>query len=110
MTFKNPVLWLAFLLYLVVAGIALANHEMWADELHSWNIAKGSGSLPELFNNSRYEGHPPLWYIILWCISKFTHNLAAVQGVHFFIAAAPVFFILFFSRIPLVTRILIPFG
>src|SRR5690606_884814 len=59
---------------------------------------------------SRYEGHPPLWYIILWCISKFTHNLAAVQGVHFFIAAAPVFFILFFSRIPLVTRILIPFG
>jgi hypothetical protein len=110
MNFKNPLLWTAFLLYLFVAGISLVNHEMWADELHSWNIAKGSQRLTDIFRNSRYEGHPPLWYIILWTISRFTHNLVAVQVVHLFIAAVPVFLLLFFSRIPIVTRLLIPFG
>ncbi len=109
-SWKNPLLWVAFLLYLMVAGFALVNHEMWADELHSWNIAKGSNSFIDIFRNSRYEGHPPLWYIVLWTISKFTHSLAAVQVVHLLIAAVPVFLLLFFSKIPVGAKLLLPFG
>src|SRR6185503_14787340 len=87
-----------------------AHHEMWGDEIHSWNIAKGSRGFFGLINNSRYEGHPPAWYVILWSISKFTHNLAYVQAVHLIIASLSVFLILFFSPFPLSTRVLIPFG
>jgi hypothetical protein len=107
---KQPLLWVAFLLYLLVAAFTLVNHEMWADELHSWNIAKGSESFSDIFRNSRYEGHPPLWYIILWTIAQFTHDLAAVQAVHLLMAAVPVFLILFYSKIPVATRLLMPFG
>jgi hypothetical protein len=109
-SYKNPWLWLSFLAYLVVAGIALARHEMWADELHSWNIAKGSENFLDIFSNSRYEGHPPLWYIILWTIAQFTHDPAWVQVVHLLIAAVPVFLVLFQSRLPFATKLLIPFG
>jgi hypothetical protein len=109
-SFKQPLQWAAFLLYLLVAGFTMANHEMWADELHSWNIARGSESFADIFRNSRYEGHPPLWYFILWTIAQFTHNLVAVQVVHLLIAAVPVLLVLFYSKMPVATKLLIPFG
>ena len=103
-------LWIVFFLYIIVAGFAIARHELWGDEIHSWNIAKASGSISDLINNTRYEGHPPVWYLILWSISKFTHNLVYVQIAQLFIASSVVFIVLFYSPFPLITRILIPFG
>src|SRR6266498_233586 len=58
----NPVLWIIFGFCLLVFGYTMAHHELWFDEIHSWNIAKGSGSFVDLISNIRYEGHPPLWY------------------------------------------------
>jgi len=106
----NPVLWGVFILYIIVAGFTMAHHELWGDELHSWNIAKASNSFPDLISNTRYEGHPPLWYIMLWAISKFTHDPAYMQLIHLVIACMLVFLILFYSPFPFITRILIPFG
>jgi len=82
----SPLLWAAFFLYLIIAGYTAAHHELWGDEIHSWNIAKGSKNFFELILNTRYEGHPPLWYTILWFVSKLTHNPSSIQLVHFFIA------------------------
>lgn len=106
----NPLLWLVFALYLFLSAYAIAHHEMWGDEIHSWNIAKGSFGFFDLMHNVRYEGHPPVWYVIIWTISRFTHNVVFVQAVHWFIAVISVFLILFFSPIPLVSRSLLPFG
>ena len=106
----NPKLWVLFFLYVIVAGYAIGHHELWGDEIHSWNIARASSSFSDLINNARYEGHPPVWYIILWSISKCTHNLAYVQVVQLFIAGSVVFLILFYSPFPTLTKILIPFG
>ena len=83
--------------------------EMWGDEIHSWNIAKGSAGYLDLIHNTRYEGHPPVWYTILWTISKFTHNLAYVQMVHWFIASLSMSCTFFFTN-AVFSRVLIPFG
>ena len=88
----------------------MLHHELWGDELHSWNIAKGSISYPELISNIRYEGHPPLWYTILWAISKFTHQVEYMQLIHWIIACCVAFVILFLSPFSFVTKALIPFG
>jgi hypothetical protein len=106
----NPLLWITFIVYLILAGYTIANHEMWGDEIHSWNIAKGSNSFLDMVSNCRYEGHPPAWYVILWVISKFTHELAYVQAVHLVIASLSIFLILFFSPLPFISRLLVPFG
>jgi hypothetical protein len=106
----SPTLWCIFFLYLLFSGYTIAHHELWGDEIHSWNIAKGSSGYLDLIHNTRYEGHPPVWYTILWTISKFTHNLQWVQAAHWVIASLSVALILFFSRFPLVTKILMPFG
>jgi hypothetical protein len=107
---RNPVLWTVFGLYVLITGYTMAHHELWGDEIHSWNIAKGSGSFIDLISNIRYEGHPPVWYVVLWAISKFTHNLAYVQTVHLVIALSIVFILLFLSPFPFATRLLLPFG
>lgn len=107
---RHPFLWAIFILYIVIAGFTIVHHEMWGDEMHSWNIAKGSAGYGELIHNIRYEGHPPLWHSILWIISKCTHNLSYVQAVHMVIAVISVFLILFFSPFPLVVKTLLPFG
>jgi hypothetical protein len=108
--FSKPLLWIVFGLYIIVAGFTMYHHELWGDEFHSWNIAKGSSSFLDLIHNRRYEGHPPVWYTILWIISKFTHNLVYIQVVHFTIAVLVIFVMLFYSPLPDSTKILLPFG
>ena len=109
-TFNNPVLWSVFIIYLIISGYTIFNHELWLDEIHSWSIAKGSGSFLDLINNTRYEGHPPLWYTIMWLLSKFTHDLSYLQAIHFIIASFIIFLILFRSPLPIVQKMLLPFG
>src|SRR5688572_7189675 len=106
----NPKLWAIFFLYIITAGYAIAHHELWGDEIHSWNIAKASGSFFDLLTNTRYEGHPPVWYFILWTISKFTYNTDYIQVVQFLMACSFVFLVLFYSPFPFITKLLIPFG
>lgn len=99
-----------FIFYCVLTGYSINHHELWGDELHSWNIAKASNSFADLLSNTRYEGHPPLWYTILWTVSKFTHHPGSIQVIHLVIACLIAFLVLFFSPFPLLTKLLIPFG
>jgi hypothetical protein len=107
---KQLTLWVVFILYVIVAWCTMSYHELWGDEIHSWNIAKGSISFFDLISNTSYEGHPPLWYIILWSISKFTHDPFSIQVAHLVIACLIVFIVLFFSHFPLYAKLLLPFG
>ena len=107
---EKTLLWGVFIVYLVLAAYTISHHEMWGDEVHSWNIAKGSQSYADLIANTRFEGHPPVWYTILWIISKCTHDLDYVQMAHWLIASLTVMAVLFFSPMHLFARILVPFG
>lgn len=108
--FERQLLWAVFGLFLIVSAYAIYHHELWGDEIHSWNISKGSYGFFDLINNTRYEGHPPVWYTILWTISKFSHNPGYIQGVQFLIGALVVYMVLFLSPYTFSTKILIPFG
>ena len=52
------------------AIVGLLTHELWRDEWQAWLIADGSESLGDLFANLRHEGHPPLWHVILFGLSR----------------------------------------
>jgi GT2 family glycosyltransferase len=103
-------LWAVFAFYCLLLAVGMTKHEMWADEFHSWNISKGSGSYLQLIANRRFEGHPPGWYTLLWTLSKFTHRVVFVQVLQWLIAVTAIFLILFRSPLPTRARVLIPFG
>ncbi len=81
-------------LFAVFLVRALA-HAMWRDELQAWLIACGSESLPALVQNARYEGHPLLWYVLLFFVSRFTHEPWALQALGAVFASATLWLIIF---------------
>ena len=40
-------------------------HEPWYDEAVAWQIARSASVKDILFEIPHYEGHPPLWHLIL---------------------------------------------
>lgn len=70
------------LLAVTLLIVNAAHHEMWHDEINAFEIALHSPTLPALFHNLHYEGHPSLWYLILWAASAISANPATAQIVH----------------------------
>lgn len=96
--------------YLPVALFAIGHHEMWRDELHCWLVARDGAWPWDVVHGRRYDGQPPLWYLLLWVLEKLTHDPLSMQIAHVGIATAVVY--LFASQAPFgrVTRALFPFG
>ncbi|MGA2322928.1 MAG: hypothetical protein ABSG22_03675 [Sedimentisphaerales bacterium] len=100
----------ALLLYVLVAAANVLTHEIWFDEMQHWLIAKDSHSIMELFHNLRYDGHPPLWHLMLYAVSRVTHNPAGMQVLHLAIAAASAYIFLRFAPFTRLQRLLFVFG
>ncbi len=64
-------LWLT-LPFLLLYLVQLAHHQLWRDELQAFGLAADSATLPRLLHLVHYEGHPWLWYFLLWIVSRFT--------------------------------------
>jgi len=99
-----------FILFAILGFIGIAKHEMWRDELQAWMIARDSVNLADLFRNIQYEGHPALWHLTLFFITRFTHNPVWMQYLHVSIACGTVFIFLFFSPFNKIQKALFAFG
>lgn len=64
------------------------HHTMFFDEVNAWSISAASPTLSKLFYYVHYEGHPWLWYFILWFPSRLTHDPAAMKWVEAAIGTA----------------------
>lgn len=86
-------------------------HEPWFDEAQAWAIAR-SGTIKEiLFEIPHYEGHPPLWHLILVPFAKLgaPYELSlAIVNIFFMTLAVAV--LLFKSPFPKLIRCLLPFN
>ena len=98
------------LAFLVAGGIGVAHHEMWRDEVQTWLTVLGSPTPADLLHNSRYDGHPNLWYWILFLASQLSRRLETMQVVHLAIAAAAVFLFARNAPFPRPIRALFAFG
>ena len=101
----------ALLLYVLFATANIITHEMWRDELQAWTISQNSGTPAELFTNMRFEdGHPPLWKLMLYGLSRATHNPASMQYLHLGIAVTSAYIFLRFAPFSRLVRLLFVFG
>lgn len=65
--------------FLALFYVQLAHHNLWRDELNAFAITWASPTLHSLFWHIHREGHPWLWYVILWLLSRFTVSLTAFK-------------------------------
>jgi hypothetical protein len=62
---KDSIWHLAVALLFSLQAALILTHSHWLDEWQAMQIAADSPNLAALFENLRYEGHPPLWYFLL---------------------------------------------
>jgi hypothetical protein len=98
------------LAFLAVAGSAMASHELWRDEAQPWLVALHSRSLLELFRQIRYEGHPGLWYTLLYFVARGTPSPVAMQLLHLAIGGAAVWMVARYAPFTVLQRVLFAFG
>lgn len=102
--------WLALILFLVCFSIVSFYHEPWFDEAQAWQIAKCASIWDILFEVPHYEGHLPLWHLLLAVPAKsgvpFELGLKVVAALPTIVAVC---IILFRAPFPKVVRLLLPF-
>lgn len=59
---------------------------MWKDEMQAWLLTRDSHSLFELFHHLRYEGHPALWYLLLYLPAHISWNPVSMQVLNYLIS------------------------
>lgn len=98
------------LVFFILSFIGILNHELWRDETQAWLIARDSSSLTDLYENLKYEGHPGLWHLCLFLITKITRNPFAMQFFHILISTAIVYIFAKKSPFNLVQKTLFTFS
>jgi hypothetical protein len=83
---------------------------MWRDEAQAWQIARTAHSLPELFHNLRYEGHPALWHLILFGFSKIFVAINTMQYISIAFATGTAFLVLQYATFNRAFRLAFIFG
>ena len=95
--------------FLVVGLVSIAFHEPWRDECQAWLLARDSTGLSTLLQNSRYEGTPVLWHLLLLPLTRLG-GPSLMSGMNLAFAAAAVFLFAGFSPFDRMARALFAFG
>lgn len=96
--------------YALTLAVLLAYHEMWADEIQAWLMARDSAGVLELLANLKYEGHPPIWYLLLMPLTRMTNDPAVMQALQWAIAVSAIYIIVRHAPLTALQRALLPFG
>lgn len=97
-------------LFMLIFLIQLSRHELWRDELNAWAIAVASPTLNSLFAKLHYEGHPALWYLLLWFVSRFSPHPVAMKTLEAAIGMGAYVLIGSFSPFSRVEKVLLFLG
>lgn len=103
----NPVVLAVFV---AVVGVMLARHAMWRDEMQAWLMARDAVDLSGLLRNLRYDGHPALWLLMLWPLTRIGSDPVLMQALHLVVASASVALVLWRAPLWWWERVLFPFG
>ena len=99
-----------FGLFAILLVLLTGRHEMWRDELQAWLIARDTHSIPQLVHALSYEGHPALWYLLLWIPAHFSPNPVSMQVINVIIALVTAWIILSAVKLPRAERVLLIFS
>ena len=98
------------IIFSFITLIGILNHAMWRDELNGWLIARDSSSFLDFFESIKYEGHPLLWYLLLWALNRITADPIIMQVVHWLISVATIYVFIIYSPFNILQKILFSFG
>ncbi len=109
----NRVNLLKYCILFIFVGISIFcayNHEFWADEIQAYLIAKNESYTNIITNIGHQEAQPILWHLILKIATDISGLDTNILFISIFFMTITIWLILFKINIPLIFKILIPFG
>ena len=101
---------IVFIAYIAAVAVMGIFHEPWFDEAQAWSIGRSASFSDMIFKVPHYEGHPPLWYLLLAVPAKLGAPYEiSLKLINLVICAAAVWLILYRSPFPKIIRCVIPF-
>lgn len=103
--------WIVFAVWLILVCVIRHFHEPWFDESQAWQIARFASVKELLLEVEHYEGHPPLWHLILMPFAKaeLPYQLT-IFIINTVFNGAALFLLLFCSPMPRWLRCYLPFN
>ena len=95
------------LIFAIIVGTMMTRHEMWRDETQAWLLMKEVSVPWKIFAHIKYEGHPSLWFLIIWPVVHLWENPVGIQIIHLLIASGSVFLLFRFAPFAWPVRVLI---
>ncbi len=96
--------------YVLTLAVFMYYHEPWYDEAQAWLIARDGSWHDILFLIPHYEGHPPVWYIVLAVFAKNGADFdLTIKCLTLSINAVAVYLLVYRSPFPRVVRCILPF-
>ena len=105
---KKVAFTIIFLLYAILNFVLLIRHEPWRDEIHAWLMSK-SYSIPKLFVESRFDGHPILWHLILMPFAKLNFPIITLGIINFILVLVSSYLFLFKTNFSTIFKVLVLF-
>jgi hypothetical protein len=92
--------------------VNILHHALWRDEMQVWIVAERSHSLMECLRLKTYEdiGHPDLWHVLVYPVSRLTSNPVGLQLLHMLLATMTAYVIARHSPFTRWQKALIVFG
>lgn len=91
---KHKFEWTVLIVYVLYLAVSLLTHEPWRDEAQSYLLVKNL-SFIEMLGQLRYEGHPAVWYLILFPFIKLGCPVNIQNVISAVCAGAAVYLLLF---------------
>ncbi|MBI4084068.1 MAG: hypothetical protein HY423_15805, partial [Candidatus Lambdaproteobacteria bacterium] len=101
---------LAIGFFFLLILLSIQFHEMWRDELHTWAVALSSMSIEDIFRIRGSDGHPGLWYIVAYFLSRMTRHPLVFQLFHVAIATGSAAIFLKHAPFTVWKRLMFAFG
>lgn len=106
---SDKVFWIILVIYAIAVLFGITQHEPWRDEAQSYLVTRDN-SLSELFKVLPSEGHPPLWYLVLFPFVKAGLPYLFQNWIAGIIMIAAVYILLIKTSIHPAIKLLIPFS
>lgn len=101
---------LIFVSFMMLLALTISKHEMWRDEFEAYLLVKDAKSFQDVAENTKFGGHPPIWFYLLFFTKLVYNSPVSMQVLHFSIAVGAGFLLYRYAPFTPALKIMNLFG